>query len=83
MYSGKVLDDPSFCTSRGTRDPAVPGQSGGLNQEWKIVALSDGNYQVENAYSDLVPGRPRSATSNGVNIDQCTLNGAAPTRSGH
>src|SRR5262249_43935508 len=44
--SGKVLDDPSYSTNRGTGVIQYQEQSGFReNQDWILHKLSDGNYQ--------------------------------------
>jgi hypothetical protein len=73
--SGKVLDDPNGSTLSG----AVIQQfqlNGGLNQQWQLASLSDGNFQIVNAASGLVLGDPNGSTAAGQVIAQFPANGA-------
>ena len=49
--------------------------SGGLNQQWQIVALANSNDEVFNAYSGKVLDDPSASTSSGTLIQQYQLNG--------
>ena len=73
-YSGKVLDDPNFSTSNGTLIQQFQF-NGGANQQWKVVALADGNDLIVNASSSDVLDDPNFSTSNGTQIIQFQLNG--------
>jgi hypothetical protein len=72
--SGKVLDDPDFSTSNGTLIQQYQ-LNGGLNQQWKLVALADGNDEIFNASSGKVLDEAEISTSNGTLIQQHQLNG--------
>ena len=67
--SGKVLDDPNFSTSNGTT--LIQYQlNGGTNQQWNLVAQTDGNWELKNASSGKVLADPNSSTANGTAIQQ-------------
>jgi endo-1,4-beta-xylanase len=72
--SGKVLDDPNFSTSNGTLIQQFQ-LNGGLNQQWQVVPLANGNYEVFNASSGKVLDDPNFSTSNRTIIQQFQLNG--------
>jgi len=72
--SGKVLDNPAFSTSNG----AVIQQyqlNGGLNQQWQIDSLGNGNYAIVNASSGKVLDDPGFSNNNGTPIVQWDYNG--------
>jgi hypothetical protein len=74
--SGKVLDDPGFSTSNGTKIQQYP-YNGGSNQQWLFVPLSNGNDLIVNLASGKVLDDPGFSTSNGTKIQQYQLNGGA------
>jgi endo-1,4-beta-xylanase len=60
--SGKALTDPGGSTSNG----AVIQQyqlNGQTNQQWNLLPLPDGNFEVKNASSGKVLGDPGGSTS--------------------
>ena len=62
--SGLVLDDPGgFATSNGGPIYSVDQLNGGLNQQWQINALGNGNIGlIVNASSGLVLDDPAFST---------------------
>jgi hypothetical protein len=69
-----VLDDPAFSKSSGTH--VIQYQlNGGTNQQWQLVKLADGNYEVVNVYSGLVLDDPAFSKNDGTLIQQYTWNG--------
>jgi hypothetical protein len=73
-YSGKLLDDPAFLTANGTNIQQYQ-VNGGLNQQWRLVPLANGNYEVFNASSGKVLDDPNFSTANGTLIQQYQVNG--------
>jgi len=74
VSSGKVLDDTNFSTSNGNLIQQWQA-TGNSNQEWKIVAQSDGTDEIVNAYSGKVLDDTNALTSNGNKIQQWQANG--------
>ena len=67
--SGKVLDDPNFSTSNGTK--VIQYQlNGGANQLWNIEQVKSGYDVVVNSYSGEVLADPNNSGSNGTKIVQ-------------
>jgi hypothetical protein len=72
--STKLLDDPNSSTSNG----AVIDQwqpNSGANQQWDLVQLANGNYEVFNASSGKVLDDPDFSTGNGTPVIQSQPNG--------
>jgi len=69
-----VLDDTNWSTSNGTQIQQWQ-YAGGLNQQWKLVALSDGNDEILNAYSGKVLDDTNFSTSNGTIMQQWQATG--------
>jgi hypothetical protein len=75
-YSGKVLDDPGFSTSNQTRIQQYQF-NGGTNQQWDVIPLSNGKYEIANKYSGKALEDPGFSTSNQTPIQQNQWNGGA------
>jgi hypothetical protein len=73
-FSGKVLDDPGFSTSNGVQMDQWQ-LSGGANQRWNLVGLSNGNDAIVNASSGKVLGDPGYSSANGTGMIQWQWNG--------
>jgi hypothetical protein len=53
VASGKVLDDPGGATASGTAVQQFQ-LNGGLNQQWQLVSLPDGNSEILNSANGMV-----------------------------
>jgi len=73
VYSGKVLDDTGFSTRNGTLIQQWQS-NGGLNQQWNLVPLRDGNFEIQNVYSGKVLDDTGFSKRNGTPIQQWQWN---------
>jgi Ricin-type beta-trefoil lectin domain-like len=69
VYSGKVLDDKGASKSDGTAIIQYHWH-GGLNQQWNLVPLPNGVYEIQNVYSGKVLDDKGASASNGNPIIQ-------------
>lgn len=67
--SGMVLDITGGSTSNGALAIQWP-VAGGFNQQWQLVAQSDGSYKLVNRNSSEVLDNPNSSTTAGTQLDQ-------------
>jgi len=74
MESGLALDDTNFSTSNGNLMQQWQ-PTGGANQQWNLLTLSDGNDEIVNAYSGKVLDDTNYSTSNGTLIQQWQATG--------
>ena len=69
MESGLALDDTNSSTSNGNLIQQWQ-PTGGLDQQWNLVSLPDGNDEIVNASSGKVLDDTNWSTSNGTPIQQ-------------
>src|SRR5262249_42543107 len=75
VASGKVLDDPGFSTANGTALQQYQ-PTGGTNQQWDLVQLGNGNYEIANAFSGKALEDSGFSRANGTVIQQNQYHGA-------
>jgi endo-1,4-beta-xylanase len=75
--NNKVLTDPGFSRTRTWMylDPQAFPTGGAINQEWKLVKLSDGFYEIQNWWSNLVLDDPSGSVLDGTPLQQYPWNG--------
>ena len=75
VASGKALDVPGGSTANGV--PIIQYQPHqGLNQQWELIRLYNGNYLIVNDASGKALDDPGGSKANGVSIIQYQLHGA-------